>query len=268
MEPSLTLEYTEEGTLAERMDAIREARFPAVNLYTGICKQLMQGPEDETRSLKNQLSERGLEVDWVHAPYAQTILYDANIEISAIMIGALKSAILIAKELNAVSLVVHPFNIKFPEDVDKGASLDQLVYSFRILTEYAKGQGVHIAVENIDEPYSTNILPILFEEISDLRFCFDTGHAFKWQTYNNYLPQYADRIVALHIHDNHGKTDEHLIPGDGIIDYTPMLEALETNEHCKYLGIECVQKVTKYSGGLYDLPFKIQRRMGQITGTL
>ena len=36
----------------------------------------------------------------------------------------------------------------------------------------------------------------------------------------------GDRIVSMHVHDNHGTKDEHLWPGDGTIDWPGVREAL------------------------------------------
>ena len=37
----------------------------------------------------------------------------------------------------------------------------------------------------------------------------------------------GDRLWSLHVHDNHGEADEHLIPGLGTIQWPPVLKALE-----------------------------------------
>jgi sugar phosphate isomerase/epimerase len=261
MIPSLTLEYTQEGSWQDRMNAIRRAGFTAVNLYTGICKHLMQSASSETKRLRSQIRHRNLSVDWVHAPYVQPILYDAEIEKASVSVGALKHAVTIAAELEAQSLIVHPMGIEFPKEVDQGACLDQLLNAFAILVDYGQEHGVQIAVENIDEPYSTRILKELFARIQDLTLCFDTGHANHWHTWDVYIPNYIERISALHIHDNHGQSDQHLIPGDGKIDFTAFFKTLKSQGYNGYLGLECVQRIGNYSGGCSDLAETIWERL-------
>jgi sugar phosphate isomerase/epimerase len=261
MVPSLTLEYTIEGSWQDRMDAIRRAGFAAVNLYSGICKHLMQSVSSETKRLKSQIRHRNLAVDWVHAPYVQPILYDSEIEKASVSVGALKHAVTIAAELEARSLVVHPMGIEFPMEVDQGACLDQLLHAFSVLVDYGQEYGVQIAVENIDEPFSTRILKVLFDQIQDLTLCFDTGHAHHWHTWDAYIPDHIERISALHIHDNHGQSDQHLIPGDGNIDFTTFFKALKSHGYNGYLGLECVQRIGSYSGGCPDLAETIRERL-------
>jgi sugar phosphate isomerase/epimerase len=147
MLPSLTLEYTEAGNLDDRMQAVKRAGFTCVNLYSGICKHLMQSVLSETNALKSQLKHHGLAVDWLHAPYVYPVLYDMNIEKFSVSVGALKTAVNIASELGAGSLVVHPFGLDFPENVDRGDAMDQLLHAFSVLVDYGRRYGVRIAVE-------------------------------------------------------------------------------------------------------------------------
>jgi sugar phosphate isomerase/epimerase len=153
MIPSLTLEYTQEGSWQDRMNAIRRAGFTEVNLYSGICKHLMQSVSNETKRLKSQIRHRNLSVDWVHAPYVQPVLYDAEIERASVSVGALKHAVTIAAGLEARPLVVHPMGIEFPMEVDQGACLDQLLHAFSVLVDYGQEYGVQIAIENKDIVY-------------------------------------------------------------------------------------------------------------------
>lgn len=74
MEPSITLEHTTTGSLEERMDAVLAAGFQAVNIGTPDCKHFLCSDPQEIKELHAQLQERGLSVDWVHAPYQVPVL--------------------------------------------------------------------------------------------------------------------------------------------------------------------------------------------------
>ena len=52
-----------------------------------------------------------------------------------------------------------------------------------------------------------------------VRFCFDTGHYNIGEKRDDILKDIAPDIAEFHIHDNFGKTDDHLPPGDGNIDF-------------------------------------------------
>jgi sugar phosphate isomerase/epimerase len=264
MEISLTLEYTESGSLADRLTAIAQAGIPAVNLGTSQIRHLLRSKTEETRLLSGQIDSRGLAVDWVHAPFRIPVIYDAGSEMYHLSMGAMKCVVDIAAELGGDTVIIHAMNEDFPEDIVTRPYLGQLVESYTVLVSYARERGVKVAVENIDEPYSFPILQTLFDHVNELTFCFDTGHAQKYQVWNHYIPRYIGRISALHIHDNHGEIDEHLIPGDGIIDFSDLCARLESAGYNGYLGVECVQRVSDYPGTYESLPPLIKQRMADI----
>jgi sugar phosphate isomerase/epimerase len=53
----------------------------------------------------------------------------------------------------------------------------------------------------------------------DLKVCFDTGHAHMAGGVQPAFRMLRDRIAVMHIHDNHGEKDEHLLPYEGEIDW-------------------------------------------------
>jgi sugar phosphate isomerase/epimerase len=56
------------------------------------------------------------------------------------------------------------------------------------------------------------------EGIDGIGMTFDIGHANTVGKVSEFL-QYVDRADHIHIHDNHGISDEHLALGDGTIDW-------------------------------------------------
>ena len=45
-----------------------------------------------------------------------------------------------------------------------------------------------------------------------LGFCYDSGHENAFTPTEDYLSQYGDILVAMHLHDNNGQSDGHLPP--------------------------------------------------------
>lgn len=261
---SITLEYAESGSITERLDAIQRSGFHAVNIGTPQCLLLMSSGLSETQSLKSKIHQYGLNVDWLHAPHQTPLLYAANSELFHLSVGAVKTAILIASELEARSLIVHPFDKQYSSDVAQHANIEQLAETLSVLVGFGRILGVEIAIENIDEPHSATMLDEIFNKVDGLKFCLDTGHAQLWEAWDHYLPRFIDKVSALHIHDNHGETDEHLIPGDGIIDFVPLLRALKSNGYSGYLGIECLQRVSSYQGNHHELANDISLKIENI----
>ena len=73
------------------------------------------------------------------------------------------------------------------------------------------------------------------EGIEGIGMTFDFGHANTIGMVNDFLP-YA---VAnhIHIHDNHGMTDEHLALGDGTISWPTVGKTLAAN----YNGVVVIE---------------------------
>jgi sugar phosphate isomerase/epimerase len=53
----------------------------------------------------------------------------------------------------------------------------------------------------------------------DLKVCFDTGHAHMAGGVQPAFRMLRDRIAVMHVNDNHGDKDEHLLPYEGEIDW-------------------------------------------------
>jgi sugar phosphate isomerase/epimerase len=65
---------------------------------------------------------------------------------------------------------------------------------------------------------------------------FDFGHANTLGRVNSFLP-YIKRASHIHIHDNHGTSDEHLALGDGLINWKNVSKSVAGN----YNGIIVIE---------------------------
>lgn len=59
-----------------------------------------------------------------------------------------------------------------------------------------------------------------------LQACIDLNHTNLNENLPEAIRQFTGIIACVHISDNHGKKEEHLLPGDGIIDFPPAIKAL------------------------------------------
>jgi sugar phosphate isomerase/epimerase len=85
--------------------------------------------------------------------------------------------------------------------------------------------GTGLALENVYESGPGELMPLLGRlDPQRVGVCLDTGHqsAFGAAPLQEWLDRLGDRIVALHLHDNHGRHDDHLALGRGAIDFTPL----------------------------------------------
>ncbi len=144
-------------------------------------------------------------------------------------------------------MVVHPlmpFGADSPDAPDTVYEINFDFYSR--LCEYAKDLGVTVCLENM--PFLN--LPISSpRSIADFvravgadnfKVCLDTGHAniFGIKQSDAMKDIGHDLLAVLHIHDNDGKTDSHLNPFKGTIDWSDFGQGLADLKFGGVLSLE------------------------------
>ena len=81
----------------------------------------------------------------------------------------------------------------------------------------------------------SSLVAILDDELERSRtgICLDFGHAHLMGDVADAVETVAEHIIATHVHDNHGRDDEHLVPYRGSIDWE---QALVTMQKIGYEG--------------------------------
>ena len=106
------------------------------------------------------------------------------------------------------------------------------------LVERAQKVNVRIAIENTR---NTHILMNVLDAIRSpaLGFCYDSGHDYVWsKTPCEVLVRYKERLLAVHLHDNRGVTDDHLPVGDGVVDWSAVLAEISKSAYNGSLTLE------------------------------
>ena len=102
--------------------------------------------------------------------------------------------------------------------------------SLRVMDRVVREYDLIVAIENM--PAFPFFLGRTAEQLADivdgtdLGICFDIGHANTMGQIDAMIDTFGDRIVNIHIHDNHGETDEHLTIGDGDIDFAHVIRRM------------------------------------------
>jgi sugar phosphate isomerase/epimerase len=130
------------------------------------------------------------------------------------------------------------------ETLDKGWS--QLRKSFVELLEYSKGTRLSLLVEPAHRAESSLILTVddglrMIEEIGSPRMgiLLDTGHAHvNGEDLGQVVRSLSDVPFHIHIDDNHGDSDAHMIPGQGNIDFEPLVNALRSLDYQGFISAE------------------------------
>lgn len=94
----------------------------------------------------------------------------------------------------------------------------------------ARVPGVQLALEVIPNKLSTVEGLVRFIEELELEragLCLDFGHAFMMDDLVDVIESASGLLLTTHVHDNDGKTDAHLVPFEGRIDWAHALFAAQ-----------------------------------------
>ncbi|MBN2071897.1 MAG: sugar phosphate isomerase/epimerase [Candidatus Krumholzibacteriota bacterium] len=125
--------------------------------------------------------------------------------------------------------------------------------------EKAEELGVMIALENTwdDRPEILEHLAGLLPG-DNVRFCLDTGHVntFSHLPLKKWWDAIGDRVVVIHLHDNDGSSDDHLLPGNGTFDFSELAGYLKTLDDIPLLDLEVdladAAKAKEYLAGIFS----------------
>ena len=140
------------------------------------------------------------------------------------------AALAIARRIPFSVLVVH---LGTPES-KAGAGDNNRVAASRSVEEIcqlAEPLGVRVALEVIPNALSTPsaLVTLLEREVESpiAGVCLDFGHAFLDGDVPDAVETVAEHLIATHVHDNRRRTDDHLVPYRGGIDWDAALMSMQ-----------------------------------------
>jgi len=108
---------------------------------------------------------------------------------------------------------------------------------FKRIIDRAEKNNINVAVENLNKP---EYLDYVLNGINSnrLRFCYDSGHEHCFTPDMEYLKKYSSKLIALHLHDNNGMRDQHLLPFCGTINWKHIMNSLREINYTGSLAFE------------------------------
>ena len=174
----------------------------------------------EVTGLGRILEERGIFCT-IHAPYMDLSPGGFDNKVRAETREKLKRTAEFAHILNAGALVCHPGYDKWRFNGHQDLWLEGSVETWTEVIRVAD-EKIPVILENVFEEEPSTLLALfgVFKE-KNLWFCFDTGHfnLFSTVPLDGWLIPLATRLRHFHLHDNHGKSDEHLPVGKGLFPF-------------------------------------------------
>lgn len=211
--------------------------FGMANVVGWIYQCDEQELETRLKAEKAAMDAAGIQISQVHGSWRWPT-QDGTEEDRAELIQFMERSLLATYILGCKYWVIHPF---FPFGLeDKGTEHEQETWDINMacmkkLLPIAKGYGITICLENmpltkfsISSP--TEILKFV-RAVDDENFkiCLDTGHAHPHRdtTPAKAVLELGKQIKVLHVHDNRGDGDLHLLPYFGEIDWPAFGKALK-----------------------------------------
>lgn len=177
----------------------------------------------------------------VHAPLSDVNIASLNETIRKESINLILETIKIARELEIKMVTLHPGHLSPLTINSPSIALELTKKALFEIDKVAKDYGVRLALENMPN-MSITICRTPEELISlisstDIKLCFDVGHANTNRQINRFL-DYTEYFVNVHLHDNNGAKDYHLALGEGEIDFFDVIKKLRANYNGNYV-VEC-----------------------------
>ena len=229
-----------------QLEAMRGQGFERVEIW-GMAPHFDARDDARVELLDAWLSEMDMVAATYHAPFYNRFgspdfkLYSLATEDQALLresIDATRRAIEVAGFLGSDLVVVHG-----PGGVDDSGPecVRHFIESLAELSQVAQRVGVRIGVENVitDESRAERLVELI-EDLGagNVGLCLDLGHLNVEQDLLSGLEAGSDLLLSVHISDNHGERDEHLIPGRGNIDWGEASDKLGSMPRLAHMVLE------------------------------
>jgi len=202
--------------------------------------------EREILALRQLLQDQGLAVaSFIPAQFRYpSSLCSPNETIRRDSVRYIQDSIETAAALGAPIVSVCPGHTLYGQSREDG--MERLSESLWAITAFATRHTMRVAIEPADK-YETDLLPTCADTLAlveklgyeNLGVLLDNGHAqVVGESSVHAVQLLGDRLFHVHIDDNNGLRDQHVVPGDGVFDFLPFVAALREAGYDGYLAAE------------------------------
>lgn len=216
----------------EQLQAAADLGITHLELFVRAGSDLLDQPA-AVEEVRASISEAGLELWSVHAPFGGEVDMSAPDELARRgSVDTIHRACKVAEQLGAKWVVAHA-GMKAEDPEEDRLRHCQSLRSINCLLVQTAALGLELAIEYLpgEKPRlwnnSSEILEIL--DMLDGRpgVCLDVNHANTREPLNDVVHALGPNIGTLHISDNDGQQELHLLPGEGVIDWSGFVAALD-----------------------------------------
>lgn len=218
--------------IADVLPYVAESGFRTIEIATAPGHFRYADPAAVT-ALKEALDQYGLHVHALHAPFGQELnLTSLDPEQRRYTFDRFVVAAEALRVLGGHYLVVHPGG-EDPRWVwHREERLGLCVEGLTRTREECGRRGLTLVVE-------TPLPHLLGGQVEDLAWimdrlpdqgvgmCLDTSHTFLGGTLFEAIDRFGQKLLHVQASDNKGHTDDHLVPGEGVIEWSRVISSLE-----------------------------------------
>ncbi len=211
----------------------------------------------EIEQIGRWLKEYGLQLADVHGSEGKEKFWYSPLEYARLAgIELVKNRIDFAAQLGGDAIVMHAYPpTQAPELAPFNAMVwDQLCRSLDELQPYALDRGIRIALENLIDFVGVETGAVAVTAAADnfdlidkvyahyppeyIGFCYDSGHAILGYSRMERIAPLMERLCVLHLHDNNGLDDQHLLPFAGVVEWERVAAYIAQSPYTKPLSYE------------------------------
>lgn len=221
-------DFTDKLDYKKRAKLIKEEKFKGVFLFYS----------DDIDDIVKIVRDEGLDIETIHLPFENCNHLWLDTDLGEEYVEKTKKGILAAAKNKIKSVVFHISSKNNPPIFNELG-----IKRIREILDLAEKVDVNFAVENLRR---LDYLDYVFNNLDSpkLKFCFDSGHAnaFTKNIETFAFDKYKDKLICVHLHDNDGSYDSHLIPFMGNIDWVKLANNLKKINYKGPLTSEAIIK--------------------------
>ena len=187
-------------------------------------------PQADFYSMAASAKKYGIDIASIHLPIAPQHIYDVTHKYATV--GAVPFQIELIKRgceiLGAKHIVIHSGGEPLREE-ERAERVERAGEKLPLLADVAEKYGADICIEVLPRTClgrdSDEILAMLAYD-DRLRVCLDTNHIFR-ESEVDFIHKIGKKIATTHISDRDDINERHWLPGEGLVDWVAVMDALD-----------------------------------------
>ncbi len=225
-------------------DALREFKAHGFNTceisFEHACKLMNRGDNKKAgEEFKKFAMELGVDISQGHLTYEANLCKPEGKEF-------LKKQIDLFQAMGVKNAVLHCDSLSWREEpITDEEAVKENEKSISEILDYVKGSDMVICLENlISSNFDNNVDGLMYfiEKFNspNLGICLDTGHLnLRDGDQVNFIRKAGKHIKALHLADNQGQNDQHLMPyGCGGVDFVSVIREMKALDYKGLYNLE------------------------------